>query len=568
MALPEQNNREGLAGAPKFGLGSALFSRPDSEALLAIGLLAAALVVGLTTASDYGVSIDEFNADDYGPKALAWYTSGFTDRSHFESVEFSLWYYGPWFQMLTAFVQSFGIAEWITVRHAMTFLVGLAGLAALLPIGRLAAGKWAGVTAIILCLLTGYLYGSLFFTPIDVPFLAAMTWATLAILIMSGHALPSWTVMAAVGLTSGLAVATRTGGLITQVYLIGALVLCAAKFVAMNGRLTQRYVFQLGARFLLAVVTATATAVALWPWLQVGNPLNQFMIAYRHFGTIPMSYEFSHWGERVRTDALPIFYIPEQFAARLPDVFLVLLIIACIAGLISLAALTRQLLAANAGHRGGLQVLAKASAGWGGMLIVTSAVVLPIGILILQRTKLYDGVRHVLFVIPMMAILAGAGLRVLLPLLRKAKLLSAMIAGVWVASTFVTLVRLHPLEYIAMNTFAGGTRGAYGRFELDYLAVAASEALRRLETRLEYMSASNSAVPSILICIPWREWAVGPMLSRPWVVETDPDKADFVIESERWRCATDRDRGLHLIDEVTRLGRPFAWTYSRRAKTL
>jgi hypothetical protein len=59
---------------------------------------------GLATPADYGISIDEFNANDYGPKARAWYTSGFTDRSHFENVEFSLWYYGPWFQILTAFV--------------------------------------------------------------------------------------------------------------------------------------------------------------------------------------------------------------------------------------------------------------------------------------------------------------------------------------------------------------------------------------------------------------------------------------------------------------------------------
>ena len=44
-----------------------------------------------------------------------------SDRSHFETVEFSLWYYGPWFQMLTAYLQSFDWADRITVRHAMTF---------------------------------------------------------------------------------------------------------------------------------------------------------------------------------------------------------------------------------------------------------------------------------------------------------------------------------------------------------------------------------------------------------------------------------------------------------------
>ena len=86
----------------------------DIEIVAAAALLSAVLVMGLATAADYGITIDEFNADDYGPKALAWYTSGFTDRSHFETVEFSLWYYGPWFHMLTAFVQSFDLADRFT----------------------------------------------------------------------------------------------------------------------------------------------------------------------------------------------------------------------------------------------------------------------------------------------------------------------------------------------------------------------------------------------------------------------------------------------------------------------
>src|SRR5690242_9822997 len=133
-------------------------------------LLAVALIVGLSTAHDFGVTIDEFNTNDYGPKALAWYTSGFTDRAHFETVEFSLWYYGPWFQMLTAAVQSLGLAAPLSIRHALTFAAGLAGIAALYPMARLSFGRWVGPAAIAICLSTGYLYGNLFFAPIDVPF--------------------------------------------------------------------------------------------------------------------------------------------------------------------------------------------------------------------------------------------------------------------------------------------------------------------------------------------------------------------------------------------------------------
>jgi hypothetical protein len=123
---------------------------------------------------------------------------------------------------------------------------------------------------------------------------------------------------------------------------------------------------------------------------------------------------------------------------------------------------------------------------------------------------------------------------------------------------------LHPLEYIAMNALAGGTHGAYDRFELDYWSAAATRALRRLEHRLDYDPSIRAAEspPSILICIPWREWMVQPILRRPWTVETDVDNADFVIATERSRCADNKP--MVLIDEVKRFDRTFAWIYARR----
>src|SRR5215475_15678346 len=133
---------------PKLGLA---FGARHAETLLVLLVLGVALVIGLATAADYGLSTDEFNTDEYGPKALAWYTSVFADRSQFGTVEEYLWMYGPWFQMLVAAVQSLDLASPITVRHAMTFLFGLAGLAAVVAIARVRVGCWAGLTALALC---------------------------------------------------------------------------------------------------------------------------------------------------------------------------------------------------------------------------------------------------------------------------------------------------------------------------------------------------------------------------------------------------------------------------------
>jgi hypothetical protein len=527
----------------------------DAEFIAAAAVLSAVLAVGLATAGDYGLTVDEFNTDDYGPKALAWYTSGFKDRSHFETVEFSLWYYGPWFQMLTAYVQSFELADRVLVRHVATFLVGLAGLAALLPIGRLAVGRWAGLAAIVLCLLTGYFYGSLFFAPIDIPFAAAMTWATLAILVMARQLVPSWRATMVAGLLSGLAIGTRTGGIITHAYLLAGLLLCAVEVFAVHGRLTAAYLLRIGARYAAAVAVAWMTAIALWPWLQIGNPLSQFKTALVHFATIPMTYEFAHWGQRIWTSELPFSYVPGQLLARLPEAFLLLLVVACGYGMAGAIALAR-----GGSWRAAALGLARRRA----ILLVCLAALLPISFLIIQHATLYDGVRHVLFIIPMLAVLAGLGLWALLPFLARAPVIAALAAGAYVGSVISTLGVLHPLEYVATNALAGGTRGAYGRFELDYWSVAATEAVRRLEGRLDYDPAVRMAdsPPSIVVCIPWREHLVSPMLKRPWVVETDPERADFIIATERSQCADGKD--VVLIDEVKRFDRTFAWVYARR----
>jgi hypothetical protein len=549
--------------ASALGLGRPRRLAVDAETLATAALLSCALVIGLATVGDYGMTVDEFNADDYGPKALAWYTSGFTDRSTFDSVEDTLWYYGPWFHILTSLVQSLRFADPWTVRHAMTCMAGLAGLAALLPIGRLAIGRWAGLVAIGVCLTTGYLYGSIFFTPIDVPFLLAMSWATLAIIVMAGRVVPSWPATIGAGLLTGLAIATRSSGVITQAYLLGAMALCGLEAVVRGSASTRGDLLQIGTRTVCALTIAWIAAFAIWPWLQIGNPFSQFKAAFLLFANHPNSFKSPFWGQDVLTTALPWFYVPGQLVARLPEGFLVLLLIgigfalASTFGFVHAAALAPRRTAK-------LRALALVLAQSRRQLIVWAAVILPLGFIIVWHSTLYDGIRHVLFVIPMLAVIAGYGLLRLLPLLRCMPVMAALVGGAYVGVSLWTLVILHPLEYIATNVLTGGVKGAYGRFDQDYWALAAAVALRRLENRLDYELPRRFAdnPPSIMICIGFREALVAPMFRRPWRLEVEPGRADFLIATERWHCA--QDVPVVLIDEVKRFDRAFAWTYARQ----
>lgn len=535
------------------GGGSRPFAK--GESLASAVLLACTLVIGLATVRDYGITVDEFLFDEYGPKALAWYTSGGADTSLYYHDD--NWLYGPWFQMLTASVQSLDLADRFDVRHAMTFLLGIGGLAAVVPIGRIVAGPWAGFAALALCLLTGNLYGHLFFTPNDVPFMTAMTWALLAVVAMARREMPSWPATIAAGLLGGLAIATRVSGILAQVYLIAAMALLAMDIVLLRGRGLMPTLSKIGLRVAVALTLGWLLAIALWPWLQFGNPLPQFLTAYHHFGALKLEMTIPYWGRQISTIDLPWTYIPGQLAARLPEVFIILLIAAPMSGLAQAARLTRH---TRAGVPGLLLAVAHAR----GILTVAMAALAPIAFIIITRASLYDGLRHILFTLPPLAVLAAWSLSRCFPLIRRFPAAFGALAALQIGAVLFVLVRLHPLEYIATNAFAGWTPGSYGRFELDYWSVAATPALRRLEQRLPE-DKPGEAAPRIVICIPWRENMVTPMFRRPWRVEQNSRDADFIIETERYRCAHDPQDTL--IDQVMRFDKPFAWTFRRRVDT-
>jgi hypothetical protein len=285
------------------------------------------------------------------------------------------------------------------------------------------------------------------------------------------------------------------------------------------------------------------TAYALWPWLQIGNPLVQFKLAFDLFANHPNSFEMPVWGVTVRTTELPWWYVPAQLLARLPEGFLLLLATGILLGLTAAFGFAHAGLRAwrrrgTAGLRAAVVLLARSRR----YLLVWAAVVLPLGFIIVRHSTLYDGVRHVLFVIPMLAAIAGAGFLHLLPLARRVPMVAAAIGGVYVGFSIWTLAVLHPLEYVSINALAGGVAGAHERFDLDYWAIAAKVGLRRLES--------------------FREGLVAPLYRRPWRLETEPKRADYIIATERWRCADDIADAV-LIDEVRRFDRPFAWIYAR-----
>jgi hypothetical protein len=177
-----------------------------------------------------------------------------------------------------------------------------------------------------------------------------------------------------------------------------------------------------------------------------------------------------------------------------------------------------------------------------------------------RGSVVFDGLRHLIFILPMLALLAAWALLQMAPLLLRMPTYAAGLVALHLITTVSIMVYLHPLEYIAVNAFAGGPVGAYGRFDLDYWSAAATEAVRRLEERLARHPPVEFAMrqPRVMVCIGFRESMVEPIFSQPWIVTTEPTEADFVIVTERSKCARNV-QGI-IIDRVERFGRIFAAT--------
>src|SRR5207302_2736838 len=111
----------------------------------------------------------------------------------------------------------------------------------------------------------------------------------------------------------------------------------------------------------------------------------------------------------------------------------------------------------------------------------------------------FTGLRHFLFVVPALATLAGIGLdTAIAAIATRGRLVASGALAVVTAcllSGAVTLVRLHPYEYLFYNTVVGGLEGASRRYDLDYWFSSMPEALNQLEAYLRRTEPADTSRP-------------------------------------------------------------------------
>ncbi|HET7850647.1 MAG TPA: glycosyltransferase family 39 protein [Pseudolabrys sp.] len=517
-----------------------------AAAVLFVGLVALALA----TFHSYAISNDEEVQQHYGELIVAYYRSGFVDQALFHYV--NLYLYGGLFDIAAVLLQHVvTFIDAYDLRHILCALTGIAGIGATWAAARMIGGPRAGLLAAIALAICGVWYGAMFNHTKDIPFAAAMMGATF-FLIRAARDLPrpQWRDLIGFGLLLGAALGIRVLGLL----LIGYVALAILIAVARNGywaagarREGLRFFAQSAVSFAPAFAIGYLVMIAAWPWSAL-SPLNPIrgLIDFGHF-----HYQIQTIldGKVYEMGDVPRWYVPVYLTIKLPLVML-------------LGAALSMLFAAWPGSRGDKLRVRRAEIGLLGFIAL-----FPVACEVIDRGPAFTGMRHFLFVVPVVAALAGIGFDLLLR--RLATRWRALAAGAFatlsaaLAWNAVTLARLHPDEYLYYNPLVGGLKGAQGLYATDYWVNIMPEAVGDLEafvTGLDKNGGSGRRY-TVAVCgerLPFEKRADRRL---EWV--EDWRKADFFIAPTHMNC--DRALDGKVIATIQRLGAPIGVVKDRRA---
>jgi hypothetical protein len=522
-------------------------NRCDVAAALLFGALIALIVF---TFRDYAISNDEEVQQRYGEMIVAYYASGFADQAVFYFR--NLYLYGGLFDLVAIGVENLIPLDIYEVRHLLTALCGAGGIAAVWVTARTIAGSRAGLLAAAALAVCGTWYGAMFNHTKDIPFAAAMM-GGLYLLVLIGRELPRprWHLIVLFGVLCGCALGIRVFGAFLVSYAAVAVAVHAPLGRSVPWRKTLSFIARSGLTLTAAFIIAYLVMIAAWPWAAL-EPLNPLR-AMTDFVDFNYPIETILAGHVYQMGDVPRWYVPTYLAIKLS------LLLLFGAGLGLVLAISPRRHTGHATHNAWRKETA----------LVAFAAFFPLICEVIVGGPAFTGMRHFLFTVPPIAVLAGLGLGGLLSRLENQSRLAAagataaVVLGLgWNAST---LYRLHPDEYLFFNTLVGGLAGASRNYDTDYWVNTMPEAVSDLEHYLD--RTEGKARPGnhylVAVCSERVQFERGADPRLEWT--RDADHADFFIAPTHMDC--DREFKGRVVATVERLGVVIGVVKDRRAIT-
>ncbi len=189
-------------------------------------------------------------------------------------------------------------------------------------------------------------------------------------------------------------------------------------------------------------------------------------------------------------------------------------------------------------------------------VLLAATFLLNLGIYFLLHPAVYDGLRHFLYLLPLLAALAAMGC-IEFFWDKPWGNFRGVVAGLTLFGVFETsgqLVLLHPYEYTYFNVLVGGFKGAYGNYETDYWVASMKEAV-------EWLKANEIKDPNrtYKIYADGKPFQSQTYFSPNMVFEPKKDQADYAIIMTRAGIKPAPEEESKVIHRVEREHTPLCF---------
>lgn len=437
--MPETSLHAPAAGSAAAGARAS----PRREWIAVLLLLAVVVVAVVAVHDDFGVTWDEGAQARYGQLALDYYATAGRDLA--VNRFYNLKYYGPIVEMAAGAAARARPAAPFETRHLVLGLLAALAIPAIAGFARLFRRPHLPLLSATILVVLPRFTGHAFNNSKDIPFALGVIVFMTALVPLFVDRDDSWRRVLLAGLALGLALSVRPGGiLLLGLFFVGTSILARATVGRQpSGASTEgRKAAILGLAWLVLFLS--------WPWAQE-HPLKSLADATALAVSFPLPIPVLFEGRIVASHDLPWYYLPKFLLLTTPPTLLALFLAGTI---VSAVRAVRE-------RRSRETALAALTLMW---------FFLPVALFVARRPPVYDGLRHFLFILPALAVLAAVGASELRRVVRAraGDVAAWAVVGVLVLLPVKDLIRLHPYQMTYFNGLAGGLREAAGRYETDY----------------------------------------------------------------------------------------------------
>jgi hypothetical protein len=430
------------------------FQLERNQKLIVITFFALFLITSLSVLKDYGLSWDEECQWRENGEIVYNYVFHHDRKSLLDGDEK---YHGPAFELILVLIQKTmhltDTRDVYLMRHFFTFLTFFIGVLFFYFLCRRVFKSWKiALIGCVFLVLSPRIFADSFYNSKDPVFLVFFIISMYAFIIY--HERPTYKSAIWYALACAFTIDTRILGIILP---LTSFVFIGAEFISSTITNTKERIHY-GSLITFSALLIIFT-ILFWPVLWK-DTLFHFMAAFSEMSKYPWGGMVLYRGEYIKATQLPWHYLLVWIGISTPVPYLLMFPV-------GLFFILKQIFAVPRNFNVQKQQ----------QLLVLIVFFLPLIMVIILKSPVYDAWRHVFFVYPAFIIIVLYGLQYLYMEVKK-KMIFMFVLTLVIGFNLTLLIYLHPYQNVYFNFLAGkDMKNVKENFELDYYGVSSKQAL-------------------------------------------------------------------------------------------